>query len=382
MAKTWEHNPIGQAAGGPAATGRPTAFSWERDETQHVVYVGQDSQIHELYYKKGFIDAGWKYGGALSQETHAPPAAGNPSGYAWESDGTQHIFYRGTDGQVHEIWNKKDMLGSHWSYGGALSALTHAPAAAGDPFGYVWEKDGTQHIVYRGVDNNIHEIWNKKDMLGSHWAYGGAINASVGAPAAAGDPAGFTWENDNTQHIIYRGVDNQIHELWFKHGLVTHNWAYGGALSQNCGAPQAAGDPMGYAWEKDGTQHIIYRSADGQIQELWCKKGITGAQWSYGGALSHTAGGPAAAGDPWGYAWESDATQHIVYRGGDGQIHELWQRKEMLNQSWRYGSALTQTTHAPAAASDPVAFAWEKDGTQHIVYRATDNAIHELWFRK
>ena len=43
------------------------------------------------------------------------------------------------------------------------------------------------------------------------------ISAKAKAPDAAGsDPGGFVWEADNSQHVIYRGADNQIHELWFK----------------------------------------------------------------------------------------------------------------------------------------------------------------------
>jgi hypothetical protein len=34
-------------------------------------------------------------------------------------------------------------------------------------------------------------------------------------------------------------------------------------------------------------------------------------------------GAPGAAGDPTGYTWNVDSTQHVVYRGGDGHIHEL-----------------------------------------------------------
>jgi hypothetical protein len=32
---------------------------------------------------------------------------------------------------------------------------------------------------------------------------------------AAGDPAGYTWDVDRTQHVVYRGSDGHIHELWF-----------------------------------------------------------------------------------------------------------------------------------------------------------------------
>jgi len=40
-----------------------------------------------------------------------------------------------------------------------LSAATGSAAAAGDPAGYVFDAQGTQHVLYRGSDNHVHELW-------------------------------------------------------------------------------------------------------------------------------------------------------------------------------------------------------------------------------
>jgi hypothetical protein len=99
-----------------------------------------------------------------------------------------------------------------WKYGGAITSKTGAAQTAGDPFGFSWEGDKTQHIVYRGVDGQIHELWFRKEVMSAEWKHGGAL----GGPQAGSDPIGFVWDADNSQHVIYRGADNQIHELWFK----------------------------------------------------------------------------------------------------------------------------------------------------------------------
>jgi hypothetical protein len=132
MAK-WRHNPISAKAGAPAAAGKPAGFAWENDKTQHIVYRGQDNQIHELWFCHGVFNAEWKYGGAISAKTGGQPTAGDPFGFSWESDKTQHIVYRGQDGQIHEIWFKKDLAGAKWAYGGALTAKTGAPAGGERP---------------------------------------------------------------------------------------------------------------------------------------------------------------------------------------------------------------------------------------------------------
>jgi hypothetical protein len=362
--KEWQHNPIAQKAGAPAAAGDPGSYVWVGDKTQHIVYLGLENQVHELWLRKG---QDWRYGGALSMTTGGQMAGGDPDGYAWEGDQTQHIIYRGQDNQIHELWQRK---GAEWKYGGALSARVGAPLAVGNLSGFVWEKDQTQHIIYRGPDNGIHEIWQRK---GAEWKYGGSLNQQVGAPATAGDPFGFVWEEDQTQHVVYRGADNQIHELWYRK---KPGWSYEGAMTLKLGAPAAGGDPVGYVWKADKSQHILYRGLENQVQELWYRQK---SGWAYGGALSAKAGGPPAAGNPAGYAWEVDDTQHVVYRGQDSQIHELWQRR---GKEWKYGGALNVNTGGPVAAGDPDGFAWEEDETQHIVYRGQDNQIHELWQRK
>jgi hypothetical protein len=361
---SWQHNSIGQITGAPPAAGDPMCFAWERDKTQHVIYRGADNQIHELWFRHG---TDWKYGGALSFTAGGPPAGGDPFGYSWEGDNTQHIIYRGLDNQIHELWQRH---GDKWKYGNAISAVVNAPLAASDPAGFAWEGDGTQHIIYRAQDNQIHELWQRK---GKNWEHGGALSQFTGATLGAGKPFAYAWEKDGTQHVVYRGVENQIHELWQRKG---QKWQHGGALSQIVGAPPAASDATCFAWEGDGTQHILYLGADNQVHEIWYRKG---KNWSYGNALSQMAGAPAAASVPFGYAWESDDTQHVIYRGQDNQVHELWQRR---GKNWAYGGALSQMTGGSPAVGNVAGFAWEHDRSQHVIYRGADNYIHELWQKK
>ena len=40
------------------------------------------------------------------------------------------------------------------------------------------------------------------------------LNVVSGGPKAKSDPAGYTWDVDRTQHVVYRGVDDHIHELY------------------------------------------------------------------------------------------------------------------------------------------------------------------------
>jgi hypothetical protein len=99
------------------------------------------------------------------------------------------------------------VVGNNPLYGLITVGLT----GTGTPAGYTYSVDGTEHVVDRGSDAHIHELsyspssgWHQVDLT-----------ATTGAPAAAGDPAGYTYSVDGTQHVVYRGVDGHIHELWY-----------------------------------------------------------------------------------------------------------------------------------------------------------------------
>jgi len=93
-----------------------------------------------------------------------------------------------------------------------LTIASGAPTAAGDPVGYTWDADKSEYTVYRGNDGHIHELWLWFNNCG--WRHND-LTIAAGAPAAAGDPAGYTWDVDKSEHVIYRDNDAHVHELWF-----------------------------------------------------------------------------------------------------------------------------------------------------------------------
>ena len=169
------------------------------------------------------------FGGAMGWEFSfdTPNGAwGNEIGQALASTGGGFISPPppppgGTSGS----WNVND-----------LTAATNAPAAAGDPDGYEFTANGTSgmHVVYRGVDNDIHELYWQNGAWGVN-----DLTAATDAPAAAGDPNGFTFTANGTSgmHVVYRDADDDIHELYWQNGA----WGVND-LTAATDAPAAAGD--------------------------------------------------------------------------------------------------------------------------------------------
>lgn len=201
----WHDNNLTQAIGAPMAASNPTGYVWDDDKSQHIVYRGRDNHIHELWFHR---NSGWHHNG-LTLGLGAPLAISGPHGYTWDVDKTQHIIYRGEDNHVHELWFHQK---SGWHHN-SLTLDLDAPLAASGPYGYTWDVDKTQHVVYRGKDNHIHELWFHRD---SGWHHNGLTQGISAAPLAVSDPTGYVWDDDETQHIVYRGRGNHIHELRFQ----------------------------------------------------------------------------------------------------------------------------------------------------------------------
>jgi hypothetical protein len=147
----------------------------------------------------------------LTAATNAQPAAGNPNGYAFTANGVSgmHVVYRGVDDDIHELyWQNGD-----WNVND-LTAATNAPAAAGDPNGYVFTANGVSgmHVVYRGADNDIHELY----WLNGDWNVND-LTAATNAPAAAGDPNGymFTANGVSGMHVVYPSANGHINKFWW-----------------------------------------------------------------------------------------------------------------------------------------------------------------------
>lgn len=336
-------------------------YAWEKDGTQHVVYIGDGYHIYELMTKLG--SGNWQLAD-LTASTNSPLSGSGPAGYAWEKDNTQHVIFFGVDDHIYELMTN---LGSGVWYLADLTAATGAPAPAkflSSPSGYAWEGDDTQHIVYKGTDQHIYELMTK---LGSGDWHLADLTTTTKGPLADSNPFGYAWEKDETQHIVY-SAKGHIYELITQKG--SGDWA-NNDLTAATGAPPGFG-PMGYAWEGDNTQHVVYRGTDKRIYEL--KTSLGSGNWLLTD-LTKEANAPPADSSPSGYAWEKDNTQHVVYKGTDRHIYELM--NVMGSISWGCKD-LTTETNAPLATTGPAGYVWEGDVTQHVVYVGQYRHIYEL----
>ena len=330
----WHHCDLTAHVGASLAAGRPVGYSFRDQSTQHVVYSVGDGFIHELRW-----DANGWHETDLTVTAGGPPAAGDSvAAYPFEGQGTQHVIYPGDlDGHVHELWwNVQEGWHHH-----DLTVDGGGPNAVDVPSAYATEYDDTQHVSYRSADGHVHELlWESQ-----FWQHR-ELTVATSAPAAVSRLASYPYEPAGTLHVDFRAGDGHMHELFYRGGA---GWQHID-LSALAGAPESVGAPASYAFEDQGTLHVVYRDTDLHVRELWSR--VIDGLW-HDNDLTIAAGAPTTAdGELAGYANNDQDTQHVYYRAGDGHIYELWWN---ASGGWHHND-LTARTGAPLAESDPTAY--------------------------
>lgn len=338
--------------GTPPASGSPTGCVIPGLGVHNIAYRDPSGRLHELWRDARGVTGTTN----LTANAGAPGAVGNPFAFVNTRGNLQILLYRGGDGTVRSLY---------WSTGAVghdnLSGTAGAPAAAGDPVGYYVHTADVHHVVYRGDDRHLHELsW----VGAAPVVYGGNLTWTISAPRAAGDPSAFA-NAQGVNIVVYRSEHSQILSVYWLDGPSGLD-----DLSGVAGTPEAAGDPVGYYTPHDDMHQVVYRAPDGHLWELFW----SGAAAVAGRDLTALAQAPAAHGNPVAYYSPGTNTKHVVFRSADGRLHEIW----WLSGGTPSHADLTDAAAAPLAADDPAAFAVEGPATQHVVYRGYDHHIYEV----
>lgn len=201
------------------------------------------------------------------------------------------------------------------------------------------------------------------------WKKGDLTDLS-GATRAQGRP--FTYVTDGPiPRVLYWGQDAHIHELRLEGG----SWRQADLIEQAGGPPGAAGFPFAYVTRGNGSPipRVIYRAEDNHVHELR----LEGGSWKKAD-LAQQAGWPLAAqGNPTAGATNMEGlyVARVVYRATDNHIHEI----RLEEGSWKKAD-LSAQAGAPDAAGDPFLYITGDGYAQvaRIVYRRPDGHIEEL----
>jgi hypothetical protein len=344
----------------PAAASEPRSYISAAvvGSGEHIFFVGPDGHMHEL---AADVDCVFKHS-AVSQPIGAPRAQGNLAAYHFFADRTHHLFYRGLDSQIHELFRHDgDPLWRH----SPIGAASGAPPALGDPHAYVFRSEQSQHVVYVGRDDrHVHELfW----MAGQGWQHSD-LTVAANAPLADALGAAYELDFEQTQHVIFL-EGTSIHELfWSRHG----GWQHA-PLSQLTFAYPASDLPCAYAYELGQTQRIVYPgpAPGGSGFNLYSLVWRPDQGWQ-SETLTDGSPVPRIDGRPFGYGCNSTQQERVFFRSND----RLFELSSERSGPWTFLGAIAGL---PPAASNVAGYVVENaEGWQYLVYRGKDNAVHRL----
>jgi hypothetical protein len=148
----WVDNDLTVWMGAPlASSGGGLDGYWGSDSSQHVNFIDDSGSIHELYIHPG---AFWVDNNLTAMAMGTPAALWSPLNGFWGSDSSQHVNFVDNDGDVHQLYIYQN---GQWGDEDVTAALS-APAFTTGLGGY-WGNDGSQHINYVDGQGHVQELY-------------------------------------------------------------------------------------------------------------------------------------------------------------------------------------------------------------------------------
>lgn len=315
----------------------------------YLCYIDQASHIQALPYplivgtedlpKGATIASAWNPD--LTERTGAPPARldSGIACYGWTSQGSYHVVYVGTDGNVWELYrvpgSDDDVNGGLLWQANNLSARTGytgvlAPRSGGPLAATMFQRENTEHVIYIAGDNTIRELY----FYNNYWG-GNNLTEAANAQAPAGNSplVTFACDYEDTLHVCYMGTDGAVHELWW----TQDGWSPDHTISNYGTTPASDTALAGYVCEYDQTHHVVYTDTNKNIIELY----RSGDQWNYSllvpGDGNSAPLPPLSTATPLaGYSTEFDESEHVIYLDNKGRVQELYR----ADNRWNVGETI------------------------------------------
>jgi hypothetical protein len=222
----------------------------------------------------------------------------------------------------------------------------------------------------------VHELARE----GNTWSHSDLTLLSGAPSGTILPPVGYAFASQGTRHVIQvvdrapQGAprDLILVELW--RGAA--GW-HSKNLTREAAAPVPSplASPCAYVCDFDGTQHVVYVGEHGHIHELWWD-----ADGWHHNDLTHASGSPAALGSsPAGYVSAGEQIQHVSFVGHQGQLRGMrWSRGVWSRADPDVPGGLVPAFET-LSSSPPVGYV-SADGTQRVTYLGQDNQIYEISF--
>jgi hypothetical protein len=370
----WNMRNLATQFGAPRACLGPAAYLFAAQPTRHVIYLGADASGNStgiVYEGYCGTDDVWHFKNLMNEAQGAPPAMSSaaPTAFAFEAEQTQHVLYRASDNHIHELyWN------GSWNHND-LTNNTGAPNISGQAYGWEFVTGGRQQVVFMGADNLVHLL--TRGYAGNpQWQH--QALATAGDPLCAVSPGGYPFEAARSQHVNYRSDDSGDLRLYeIVQDPNTGKWGTPIDMGKGLtGVPQVIDDQhRGFADEGSGVRYVNFLGDDYSIYEYsftgsWNLTNLT-QSCVPPAPLAYAGFRPA----PYMFASSATvpaATQHSIYIGAN-QIQELWR---YAGQTWNENAL--SGVFDEMLSNSPSAFVDTTASTQNVFFATSAGEIIEL----
>jgi len=193
----------------------------------HIIYLGTNAHVYQLWFNTSA--ASWTNQDLTAGTGNTLAASGSALAQFFDSFGGQHVVYLGRNQHVYQLfWN--DATGA-WSNQDLTAATGNTVAASGSPLtaflGRIFSKNrDSEDILYLGTNGHVLQLWFNPSS--GSWTNQDLTSfpPTIGALAAAGSAiTGFVDPNilAGGEHAFYLGTNQHIYQLY--HDLGAGTWS-------------------------------------------------------------------------------------------------------------------------------------------------------------
>ncbi len=302
-----------------------------------------------------------------------PETGTSLTGY-WGTDNSQHVNFIGVDDHVHELYIKP---GTGWVDNDLTElAAAQSPALQSGLSGY-WQSDGSVHVFYygAGTDNHVYQLRIFPGAPG--WVWEDLTSLADGIVPEVSRALNGYCGTDNSQHVNYIGSYNHIHELYRASGAGPTDWTDNDLTALASAVPPHPNTALVSYWAGDSSQHVFFIGIDNHVHQLSIAPGAGG--WSDQDLTTLLAGDGATPNVNTALAGFADdeGGQHLLYVATDGAIHELYSGSGAIPG---FDHSLTKAAHALAPNVGTALDAYQgTDNSRHINFFGVDGHVHEIY---
>lgn len=260
------------------------------------------------------------------------------------------------------------------------------PAAVGTPSPVVFRPQDAVHIVYRGADRSIHDLWG--DAIG-WFIQSPSADAEIDPPNSAdpeparSDPHAYALDDRGLLCVVYAGETTVVELSWAQADAVPNDeaklstrWLATTIYETSNKKEYPVGRPLGGIFAP--RRGAVFRTKSGRL----LAQVEDGTGWK-NVLLNDRL--PAAASDPTGCLMTRIelgdtvvVSRHVIYVGEDGHVYEL--SSDASAAKWTAAKATDGLAAGdlPAPDASPSAYTSPSEEKVYVVYRAADRRLREI----